>query len=96
MNIGNDNPVPIKIVLIHLSWPDPPNGKLEKVKLEPDIIWDDEAPPPEVWITAFRKDRSIPPFGSKDLIFVFEDEIQPWGYFLEMQFDNGCYISGGF
>ncbi|GMR09184.1 MAG: hypothetical protein BMS9Abin28_0002 [Anaerolineae bacterium] len=92
--IFNDNPVTIKIMWIHLNWPDP-NGDLIKVRLEPDTIWNDRAPPPEAWLTSLKNDRSIPPFGSKPLIFFFQNNVQPWGYFLEMEFDNGCFISDG-
>jgi serine/threonine-protein kinase len=90
--IWNDNPLPIRIDWIHFYWPDP-NGKLEKIRLGSDTIWNDGAPPPEAWITGLMNNRSIPPFSSKGLIFEFQNDIEPWGYFVEIYFDNGCYIS---
>ena len=105
MEIWNYSPFPVKILRIYLDWPDP-NGKLEKIKLEPSTIWDEGyGPPPEpsdIGIpdtSPFKpgSNRSIPPFGgTKNLVFFFENDIQPFGYFLEMEFDNGCYFSGGF
>lgn len=92
--IWNNNPMPIRINWIHFYWPDP-NGKLEKIRLGSDTIWDDGAPSPEAWITSFMNNRSIPPFSSKGLIFEFQFNIEPWGYFVEIEFDNGCYISDG-
>ncbi len=101
MEIRNYNPFPVKILRIYLDWPDP-NGKLEKIKLEPDTIWDEGYGPPsepsDIGIpdtSPFKpgSNRSIPPFGgSKDLVFFFGNDIQPFGYFLEMEFDNGCSI----
>ena len=92
--IWNNNPMPIRINWIHFYWPDP-NGELEKIRLGSDTIWDDGAPSPEAWITSFMNNRSIPPFSSKGLIFEFQFNIEPWGYFVEIEFDNGCYISDG-
>ena len=95
MAISNFNSYPVKIIFIYLSWPELPNGDLKKVKLEPNTIWDDgvSPPPAEVSIDSFIGDTSIPPFGgSKDLVFFFGNDIQPWGYLMEMEFDNGCSI----
>ena len=92
--IWNNNPDSIRIDWIHFYWPTP-NGELKKVRLEGDTIWDDGALPPEVTITNFMNDRSISPFSSKGLKFEFENDIDPFGYFVEIYFDNGCYISDG-
>ena len=94
MEIWNDNSFPVWIDWIHfIMWPFP-NGDLEKVKLEPDTIWDEGAPPPKAWLTALKNNRSIPPLDSKPLIFFFENDVVPSGYFLEMEI-SGCYFSGG-
>ena len=77
---------------------------MEKIKLEPSTIWDKEyGPPSEPSVigipntSPFKSgsDRSIPPppDNFKPLIFFFEDDIQTTGYFLEMEFDNGCSFS---
>jgi hypothetical protein len=92
--IWNNNPTSIKINWIHFYWP-VPNGKLEKIRLGGDTIWNDGALPPEVWATSLMNNRTIPPFASKRLIFEFQNDTDPFGYFVEIYFDNGCYFSDG-
>jgi serine/threonine-protein kinase len=92
IEIENDNPFPIKITWLHVYWPTP-NGKLEKIRLGSDTIWDEGAPPPDAWITSFKNDHSIPP-PSKGLIFHFQNDVvpNPFEYFVEIEFDYVCHI----
>jgi hypothetical protein len=61
-------------------------------------IWDfrDSNPPTDIpaegnWIPG--ADRTIPAFGSENLTFRFDEEIDEGGYSLIITFDNGCDLS---
>ena len=94
--IWNGNSDGIEIAWIHVYWPDPPNGVLNKVRLNGDTIWEDGDDPPDAWITSFISSTYIPDFSTGTLEFNFQNEAQfPPGYWIEVSFTNGCYISGG-
>ncbi len=94
IEILNGSPDPIRIDWIHFNWP-LSNGKLEKIRLGGDTIWNVGARPDYVEIWSFMNDPVIPP-PSKGLIFEFQNNIVPGGYWVDIRFDNGCYISDGF
>lgn len=92
VDIWNDNTVAIPIMWIHVYWPDPPNGMLERVKLNGDEIWLGADDSPDAWITGANP---LWP-GANSLTFIFENDAQPPpGYWVEIGFGGGCNRSGG-
>ena len=95
IHVWNNNPDWVEIVWIHITWPDFPNGSLEEIKFDGDLVWQGPYPPSEAWITSFFAPTFIPDFSSRTLSFFFENDASIGGYWIEIGFDNSCVISGG-
>ena len=95
IQVSNNTAVIAKIIGIHISWPEPPNGNLDKVKFDGNEIYgfDD---PPEAWIDSSTDPTYLPGFTSHTLTFFFPNDVAPTGYWIELWFSvSGCSTSGG-
>jgi len=100
IEVINNSGVALKIVGLHLDWP-PANSRLKKIELSGDEIWNgaDNNPPTDIpaeggWNgPSFR--RWVGAGAVKPLVLFFNSDADSSGYWLNLEFDNGCTISAG-
>ena len=97
IRVFNNSSTVIRIDSLHLEW-DSEFERLRDIELGSEKIWDvrDSNPPTDIpaegdWIP--EPDRTIPAFGSENLTFRFDEEIDEGGYSVILTFDNGCDVS---
>ncbi len=100
VTVTNNSPDTVMIEGLHLDWP-PPNERLKKIEFGGNTIWDhdDHDPPTDIpaeggWKSGSGR-RKLDAGEDKSLIFLFEKDAEPGGYWLILFFDNGCDISVG-
>ena len=99
-SISNTGASTITATGLSVSWPTAPNGKLLKIKLDGDVIWDKQAATSPITIsstdlttTASRK--SIDPGKTRVLTFEFQNYPSTTlsNYTISISFGSGCSLS---
>ncbi len=91
----NNSSQNVKIVGLFIDWP-AANEELDEIELDGSRIWDerDDTPPSDI-SSNWEGNRDIPSGGTKTLTFFFDQDAQPYPYWLKLSFDNGCTVTGG-
>ncbi|MEM7482290.1 MAG: hypothetical protein AAF481_14025, partial [Acidobacteriota bacterium] len=95
-NLGDD---PVTISSIMVQWPGV-NGKLRKVKLGPETIFDDDLAGGSAsigtsdWPAGSEADRTLDPGEKRSLKFIFSKYISkdPYHYDIWVAFEEGCSV----
>lgn len=100
LGLTNNDAQAVTITRLELNWPDTPaSQKLRNVYLDSaELIDDNDNQPPSLipdetdW-EGPAANRQLNPSATGTLFFHFQEALQPGGYSLIIDFDNGCRLS---
>jgi hypothetical protein len=93
VNITNNGTSPFVLSRVAINWPSE-NGKLKKIKLDGDVLYDVVTAPPSVDVTHFKPSDpskyTVKAGETDQLIFEFERNADGSGYIIDVESASGC------